>query len=178
MTDAMLDAAQKNIDAAGADNIELHKGIIEELPVEDSSVDLIISNCVINLSPEKEKVFSEIYRVLKPHGRMLISDIVVKDLPEEILQIKPLYNSCVAGAISEEKYLAGLWQAGLKEVVVLDRLVYKADQIRGFFDTEEIPDLNKLFNDLNESDRNAKINRLLKELSRKVWSAKFSAIKP
>jgi len=82
MTDEMIERARENIAAAGLENVDVRKGIIEDMPVEDSSVDWVISNCVINLSPEKDKVFSEIHRVLKPGGRMLVSDIVARDLPE------------------------------------------------------------------------------------------------
>ena len=124
MTDAMIAKAQENIAAAGLTNVEVRKGIIEELPVEDASVDWVISNCVINLSPEKARVFAEIARVLRPGGRMLVSDIVAEDLPPEISGNRHLYSSCLAGAISEPAYLDGLRQAGLVEVQVRDRLVY------------------------------------------------------
>ena len=86
MTDEMIDKAQENINKSEFTNIEVRKGIIEDLPVESSSVDWVISNCVINLSPDKEKVFSEIARVLKAGGKILVSDIVAKDLPEWILR--------------------------------------------------------------------------------------------
>ena len=90
----------------------MRKGIIEELPVDDGSVDWVISNCVINLSPEKPRVFAEIARVLQPGGRMLVSDIVAEDLPPRAAGVPVAYSSCVAGAISEEEYLAGLRSCG------------------------------------------------------------------
>ena len=136
MTDAMIAKARQNIRAAGLHNVEVRKGIIEALPVEDSSVDWVISNCVINLSPEKPRVFAEIARVLKPGGRMLVSDIVAEELPPEIARNRHLYSSCLAGAISERQYLAGLRQAGLVEVEVKDRLVYDTLQLAGFVGSE------------------------------------------
>lgn len=178
MTEAMLEAARKNITAAGADNIELRKGIIEDLPVDDSSVDCLISNCVVNLSPEKERVFAEIFRVLKPGGHMMISDIVVQELPDELRKIQPLYNSCIAGAISEEEYISGLRDAGLIETTVVDRLIYKTSQLKGFFDTQEVPDFDLLFVDMNPAERDEKIDQLLSLVNGKVWSAYFSARKP
>jgi ubiquinone/menaquinone biosynthesis C-methylase UbiE len=136
MTDAMLDKARENIAAAGLENVEVRKGIIENLPVESASVDWVISNCVINLSPEKSKVFAEIARVLKLGGRMLVSDIVAEELPEEIAGNRQLYSSCLAGAISEAAYLEGLRQAGLTDVEVRDRLVYDVEQIEAFIGSE------------------------------------------
>jgi arsenite methyltransferase len=108
MTDEMIAKARENISAGHFSNVEVRKGLIEELPVESGTVELVISNCVINLSPEKKKVFREIARVLKPGGRMLVSDIVAKDLPAAVREMTDLYASCVSGAISEEEYLAGL----------------------------------------------------------------------
>ena len=136
MTDEMIAKAKENIKAAKLDNVEVRKGIIEALPVEDSSVDWVISNCVINLSPEKSKVFSEIARVLKPGGQMLVSDIMVEHLSEELRQSKELYSSCIAGAIPEKEYLQGLRAAGLTDVEVRDRLVYDQDHIKGLVDSE------------------------------------------
>ena len=136
MTDEMIAKANENISASGLDNVEIRRGIIEKLPVEDASVDWVISNCVINLSPDKPKVFSEISRVLKPGGRMLVSDIVVESLPDELRTNKALYSSCVAGAISEAEYLAALRKAGLEEVEVRDRIVYDAAQVKGFVESE------------------------------------------
>lgn len=136
MTDAMIAKARENIAAAGLTNVEVKKGIIEDLPVEAGSVDWVISNCVINLSPEKPRVFAEIARVLKSGGRMLVSDIVADDLPPEIAGNRHLYSSCLAGAIGEKAYLDGLRQAGLIEVEVKDRVVYDTAQIEAFIGSE------------------------------------------
>jgi SAM-dependent methyltransferase len=136
MTDEMIAKAEENIRAAKLDNVEVRKGIIEALPVEDNSVDWVISNCVINLSPEKAKVFAEVSRVLKPGGQMLVSDIMVEQLSEELRQSKELYSSCIAGAIPEKEYLQGLRDAGLTDVEVRDRLVYDQSHISGLVDSE------------------------------------------
>jgi SAM-dependent methyltransferase len=136
MTDAMIEKARQNVEAAGLTNVEIRKGIIEELPVEDGSVDWVISNCVINLSPEKPRVFAEIARVLEPGGRMLVSDIVAEGLPAEIVDDRRLYSSCLAGAIEEKAYLDGLRRAGLDEVEVRNRLVYDTAQIEAFLGSE------------------------------------------
>ncbi len=177
MTEAMIDKARKNIEAAGADNIEVRYGLIEELPVETGSVDWVISNCVINLSPEKEKVFTEISRVLKPGGHMRISDIVVDELPEELRNQQSLYNSCVAGAVSEEEYLSGLGKTGLTEIKVEERFVYDAAQIKAIF-ADEQNGMMDLFENLPEKERAGTIDRLITEAAGKVWSAKISAMKP
>ncbi|MGA7305781.1 MAG: methyltransferase domain-containing protein [Rhodothermales bacterium] len=122
MTDAMIEAARRNAAAAGFKNIEVRKGIIENLPVATGTVDWVISNCVVNLSPEKDRVFAEIARVLKPGGRFSISDITADDLPEEVLQNASAYDGCISGAISEVEYLAGLEGAGLESVRTENRL--------------------------------------------------------
>ncbi len=129
MTDAMLERARQNIAAAGRANVEVRKGIIEEMPVASGSVDRVISNCVINLSPDKPRVFAEIARVLRPGGTFSISDIVADDLPESIRRDERAYSSCIAGAIGESQYLRGLEEAGLTDVEVVDRVVYDADQL-------------------------------------------------
>jgi arsenite methyltransferase len=173
MTNAMLAKARENIAAGGFTNVEVRKGIIEELPVENASVDWVISNCVINLSPEKPRVFAEIARVLKPGGRMLVSDIVAHDLPEDIRQDKALYSSCVAGAIGEEEYLAGLRAAGLVDVEVRERLVYDAAQIEEFF-SSELP-ANERSSCCGGGPGFAENAR---RMAGKVWSAKVFARKP
>lgn len=130
MTDVMIEAARNNATRAGFETrIEIRKGHIEALPVDDSSVDWVISNCVINLSPDKTQVFSEIARVLKPGARFSVSDIVVGELPTWLLEHEAAYSACVSGAISEDAYLEGLRSAGLVEVQVEERLVYEISQI-------------------------------------------------
>ena len=126
MTDAMLDAAREH--TRGHDNIELRKGVIENLPVDDASVDWVISNCVINLSPEKDRVFAEIRRVLKPGGRFSISDIVAESMPEHLKRDDKAYAACVSGAIPEADYVDGLRRAGLVDVEVTERVAYDAHQ--------------------------------------------------
>ena len=122
MTPEMIELATKNVEEAGVDNIEFRKGEIEDLPVEDGVVDVIISNCVINLSPDKDKVFSEAHRVLKPGGRITVSDIVTDGpLPEEIRNDPDKWAECVAGALDQEEYLAKIRNAGFKDVKVLSR---------------------------------------------------------
>jgi SAM-dependent methyltransferase len=129
MTPAMIERARQNAAAAGLSNVDVREGLIEKLPVESGAVDLVISNCVINLSPEKEKVFREIARVLKPSGRISISDIVAEKLPAWVVDLGALYSACITGAIPEAAYLDGLRAAGLADVAVKDRLVYDRDQL-------------------------------------------------
>jgi SAM-dependent methyltransferase len=171
MTDAMIAKANENIRAGHFTNVEVRKGIIEALPVENGSVDWVISNCVINLSPEKAKVFREIARVLRPGGRMLVSDIVAEGLPDEILQSSALYASCISGAISEDAYLAGLRAAGLADVEVRARLVYDADQLEGFAGSEGEGACGC-------GAGKAELATLARSLSGKIWSAKVYARKP
>jgi SAM-dependent methyltransferase len=119
MTDAMLEKARENARKGGFGNVEFRKGHIEELPIEDASVDAIISNCVINLSPEKHRVYAEAYRVLKPGGRVMVSDVVLeRPLPEEIVQSADAYIGCVGGASLRGEYLDMVRKAGFSEVRV------------------------------------------------------------
>jgi len=136
MTSAMIERARANIASAGLANVEVLEGIIEDLPVESDSVDLVISNCVINLSPEKKRVFSELHRVLKVGGRISISDIVAEPLPDWIMELAILHSACISGAIPEAAYLAGLREAGLVDVAVRDRLTYDSSQLAGLLDSE------------------------------------------
>lgn len=133
MTPAMLAKARENIKMSGLTNVEVREGEMEHMPVDDNSVDWVISNCVINLSPDKEKVFSEIARVLKPGGRMMVSDIVsVGDIPEEIKNDRLAWSGCMGGALPEEKYLQIAAEAGLGDVSVVNRLVYDRGQMATF----------------------------------------------
>lgn len=121
MTDAMLDRARKNAAQAGAVNVEFHKATIDALPLADASADCIISNCVINLAPDKRAVFREMARVLKPGGRVAVSDIALKkSLPAEIAQDLLAYVGCIAGAIPIEEYRDGLQAAGFAHVTIID----------------------------------------------------------
>ncbi|HXI04128.1 MAG TPA: arsenite methyltransferase [Candidatus Saccharimonadales bacterium] len=136
MTDEMIARARENIAHSGLRHVEVRKGIIEALPVESGTVDWVISNCVINLSPEKPKVFAEIARVLKPGGRMLVSDIVAENLPSWVLEDPAMYASCISGAISEKDYVSGLRKAGLTDVEVRHRLVFAADQVERLVESD------------------------------------------
>lgn len=131
MTPAMLETARRNAQQGGYTNVEFRQGEAESMPVADGSVDWVISNCVINLSPAKEKVFAEINRVLKPGGRVSISDIVADALPDFVRQDQLAYCGCIGGAIPEADYLALMAQAGLADVHVETRLDYSPEQIRG-----------------------------------------------
>ena len=119
MTDEMLEKARANARAVGSSNVEFRKGYIEALPLEDESVDVILSNCVINLSPEKHKVYAEAHRVLRPGGRMMVSDVVLeRTLPDAVLQSIDVYMGCVGGASLREPYLQTIRDAGFSEVRV------------------------------------------------------------
>lgn len=180
MTDEMIAKARDNFFLSGLTNVEVRKGIIEELPVDAASVDWVISNCVINLSPEKPRVFAEIARVLKPGGRLLVSDIVAQDLPEWVLRDARLYSSCVAGAISEEEYLQGLRDAGLVDVEVRERFVYDASQLHGFIGSElaDVVESSGCCGGGTSTLAPADLKESVKELTGKIWSAKFYARKP
>ena len=120
MTDAMLEKARENARKTGLqDVVEFRKGNIEALPIDDESVDAIISNCVINLSPEKERVYREAFRVLRPGGRVMVSDVVLeRPLPQEILASIDAYIGCVGGASQRGEYLDTIAKAGFREVRV------------------------------------------------------------
>jgi arsenite methyltransferase len=133
MTPAMIERARVNAREAGADNVEFRMGEADDMPVESDSVDWVISNCVINLAPDKGKVFREVARILKPGGRVSISDIVLgDDLPQEVVSNVDALVGCVAGAIKEGEYLEAMQQAGLVDVEVTERMVYGEKEIEGF----------------------------------------------
>jgi SAM-dependent methyltransferase len=179
MTDEMIARAEENIRASGLANVEVRKGIIEQLPVESASVDWVISNCVINLSPEKQRVFAEIARVLKPGGRISISDIVVEDLPEWVEHDPRLYSACVAGAISEEEYVQGLREAGLTDVLVTARLVYNSEQIQAFLTSELVVDVGDACACGCGGSADAPLAEDISEdVAGRVWSARIEARKP
>jgi len=119
MTDEMLDLARRNAREAGAENVEFLKGQIEEVPLPDASVDVIISNCVVNLSPDKERTLREAYRVLRPGGRLAISDVVADaDMDEATRSDMEAWTGCIAGALTREEYEAYLAAAGFDSIEV------------------------------------------------------------
>jgi len=135
MTPEMVQKASENAKKNGYKNVEFRLGEIEKLPVADSSVNIIISNCVINLSPDKEIVFKEAFRVLKAGGRMLVSDIVLlKELPEKVKDSAEAYVGCVSGAILKDEYLNLMKDAGFSEVKVLEETSFATEHIAGNFD--------------------------------------------
>jgi arsenite methyltransferase len=130
MTPAMLERAQINAEKGGYDNVEFREGHIESLPVEDGSVDVIISNCVINLSPDKPQVFREAHRVLKPGGRIFVSDIVLlRPLPGIIRNSMALYAACIAGALAKADYLDGIEKAGFDKIEILGESPYAVENL-------------------------------------------------
>jgi len=155
MTPAMIEAARGNLARAGVTNAEIRQGHIENLPVSDGSVDWVISNCVINLSPEKEKVFAEIHRVLKPGGRFSIFDMVVESLPDHLRQVAAVHAACVGGAISESEYANGLRAAGLVDVETPERHRYEPNQVRSIILSEL--DLDVPETELDEIIRTARV---------------------
>jgi ubiquinone/menaquinone biosynthesis C-methylase UbiE len=133
MTDEMLAVAEENKRKSGLDNVTFLKGEIENIPLPDNSIDVIISNCVINLSGDKDRVLREAFRVLKPGGRFAISDVVVRgDVPEVIRQNMELWIGCVAGALRDSEYVAKLARAGFSNISVEDTRVYSIDDARTF----------------------------------------------
>jgi len=130
MTPEMLDKGRTNARKGKYENVEFRLGEIENLPVADKSVNVIISNCVINLSPNKRQVFKEAYRVLAPNGRLMVSDIVLLDeLPKELKENVQAYTSCISGAELKEKYLNFIKEAGFKEVKVINETNFPFDFI-------------------------------------------------
>ena len=128
MTPEMVERAKKNAKKGKYANVEFRLGEIEKLPVEDNSIDVIISNCVINLSPDKEEVFKEAHRVLKSSGKLMVSDLVLaKDLPKELKDSIEAYVGCLAGAIKKDRYLKLITMAGCEDVEVIGESSYPMD---------------------------------------------------
>jgi arsenite methyltransferase len=134
MTDEMLELARQNQRESGVDNVEFLKGEIENIPLPENSVDVIISNCVINLSADKDLVLREAFRVLKPGGRLAVSDVVTRgDIPAVIRQSLLLWAGCVAGALEENEYRDKLTAAGFEQVDIEPTRIYQAEDARTFF---------------------------------------------
>ena len=161
MTPEMIDAARKNATEAGATNAEFRLGDAENMPVESGTVDWIISNCVINLAPDKDKVFSEAYRVLRPGGRLLVSDLVTHDLPEDARQSLEAWALCIGGALEEDAHLSTIRAAGFTELKIVARIDYDAESIRAIVEgAKAVP---------------AELIQLAPSLAGKVSSIKYSA---
>src|SRR5216683_1625851 len=139
MTDEMLALANENKRKAGAENVEFLKGEIEQVPLPDNSVDVIISNCVINLSTDKDRVLREAFRVLKPGGRFAVSDVVTRgQMRPEIRQSVLLWVGCVAGALEENEYRTKLASAGFEQIDIEPTRIYRAEDARDFLSAEGV----------------------------------------
>jgi len=162
MTDEMLELANENKRKAGAENVEFLKGEIEKIPLPDQSVDVIISNCVINLSADKDRVLREAFRVLKPGGRFAVSDVVTRGtIPDEIRQKVLLWVGCVAGALEESAYLSKLKAAGFEQIEVEPTRIYRVGESREFL-----------------SSAGVNVDAIASQVDEKFMSAFIRAIKP
>ena len=162
MTDDMLSLARENQRKAGATNVEFLKGTIEAIPLPDQSVDVIISNCVINLSADKDAVLREAFRVLKPGGRFAVSDIVIRgEVPAEIRRSMELWVGCVAGALRDDEYTAKLQAVGFLDVELEPWRVYEVDDARAVL-----------------ADAGVDVDRIAPQVDGKVASAVIRARKP
>jgi ubiquinone/menaquinone biosynthesis C-methylase UbiE len=160
MTEEMIEKARENAKKGGYTNVDFRLGQIEHLPVEDNSVDLVISNCVINLSPDKKKVFNEAFRVIKPGGKMMISDIVLlRQIPETVKASIEAYTGCIAGASLKDEYIETLKTTGFQEIKIMNETVFSEEFISVY--------LNEFVRDTEE----------LKEIARSIVSIKLSAVK-
>jgi arsenite methyltransferase len=162
MTDEMLALANENKRKSGAENAEFLKGEIEHIPLPDNSVDVIISNCVINLSADKDRVLREAFRVLKPGGRFAVSDVVTRgEMPAEIRQSVLLWVGCIAGALEENEYPAKLLSAGFDRIEVEPTRIYRIEDAREFL-----------------SGQNIDVDAIAPQVDGKFMSAFVRAVKP
>ncbi|MCH8864569.1 MAG: arsenite methyltransferase [Chloroflexi bacterium] len=167
MTPEMLEKARENARKGNYDNVEFRLGEIENIPAADNSVDVVISNCVINLSPDKPKVFGESFRVLKPGGRLMVSDIVLmKELPEVLRSSIAAYVGCISGALLKEDYLETIRQAGFEDVKILEETTYPVKSMI------EDPMVKEVIDKLNLSPKD------IDENAESVVSIKVQGIKP
>ncbi|MFQ5520355.1 MAG: arsenite methyltransferase [Candidatus Methylomirabilia bacterium] len=172
MTDEMLALARENQKKAGIDNAEFLKGEIEAIPLPDDSVNVIISNCVINLSANKPRVFAEAFRVLTPGGRLAISDIVVQGkVPELVRKSIEAWTGCIAGALEEDEYRALLTEAGFEAIEVEPTRIYRASDARQMFES-----YGSLMQEITQ--QGLRLEDLLAEADGKYRSAFIRAVKP
>ena len=153
MTPEMIDKARANAKKGKYTNVEFRLGEIENLPAADNSVDVVISNCVINLSPNKKRVFEEAFRVLSPNGRLMVSDIVLlKKLPESIRKNVEAYSSCISGAEIKDKYIELIRKAGFQDVKIIEEKTYPLEYIISDSTTQEIVrSMNMSQDEVNEA---------------------------
>ena len=162
MTGEMLALARENQRKAGIENVEFLKGEIEEIPLPDNSVDVIISNCVINLSADKDRVLREAFRVLKPGGRFAVSDVVVRgDVPQELRRHVELWVGCIAGALRDSDYAGKLRAAGFESIGIEPTRVYNVEDARQFLTGQGID-----------------VDAIAPEVDGKFMSAFIRAVKP
>ncbi len=162
MTDEMLALANENKRKAGAENVEFLKGEIESIPLPDNSVDVIISNCVINLSADKDRVLREAFRVLKPGGRFAVSDVVTRgEIASEVRKSVLLWVGCIAGALEENEYRAKLAAAGFEQVEVEPTRIYRVEEAREFLSSAGID-----------------VDAIASQVDEKFMSAFVRAVKP
>jgi arsenite methyltransferase len=155
MTDEMLALARANQTKAGVENVEFLKGEIESIPLPDNSVDVIISNCVINLSADKDRVLSEAFRVLKPGGRFAVSDVVVHgDVPQQVRDSVLLWVGCIAGALQDSEYADKLAVAGFEAIEIEPTRIYRAEDARAFL-TEQGIDVDAIAPQMDGKFRSA-----------------------
>ena len=170
MTPEMIDAARANVQRAGIENVEFRLGDAEAMPVDDDSCDWIISNCVINLAPDKGKVFGEAYRVLRPGGKLMVSDIVTHGLPAEVRQNMAAWAGCVGGALEEEEYIETIRAAGFWKVEIVGKLTYDQDAISAMGEACCSPD--------GAENVAPELAALTARLAGRVSSVRISAVKP
>jgi len=167
MTPAMIERARENAKRGGYENVEFRLGDIEDLPVPDSTVDVVISNCVINLSPDKPRVFRETYRVLKPGGRLIISDIVLlSELPDPIKRSVESYIGCVAGAMLRGEYVGAVRAAGFQDIQIVQEAAFPLESLAND------PTARAIIEDSNLSPEERR------EIAGSVVSLGISAVKP
>ncbi|MDD5491988.1 MAG: arsenite methyltransferase [bacterium] len=167
MTPAMIARAQENAHKGNYQNVEFRLGEIEKLPLEDNNFDVIISNCVINLSPDKEQVFREAFRVLKPGGRLMVSDLVLTGtLPEAIKNSVAAYVGCLSGAIAKETYIEAIKLAGFKNITVIDQVNYPIEAMANDATAQAVQETKTLG------------KAAAKSIADVVASVKISALKP
>ena len=142
MTDEMLELANRNKSKSGAKNVEFIKGYIEDIPLADEAVDVVTSNCVINLTESKETALTEAYRVLKKGGRLAIADIVeLKDIPDEVRQNVAMWVGCISGALSVQEYERILKKVGFSSIEITPVNIYTKEVIKGFAEAKELEDI-------------------------------------